>query len=51
MVGVVMVMVEEMVATEESSMVPVAISPVVAVMVIVNLWSLGNIFILLTKIQ
>ena len=32
-------------------MVPLAISPVISVMVTVNLWLLGNIFILLIKMQ
>ena len=40
-----------MVTVEEFAMVPLAISPVISVMVTVNLWLLGNIFILLIKMQ
>ena len=51
MVGVVIAMVEEIVTMEESEMVPLAIAPVTDTMVSVNLWLLGNIFILFMKIQ
>ena len=51
MVGVVISMVEEMVTMEEAVMFQIAISPMIDVMVTINLWPLGNIFILLTKIQ
>ena len=46
-----MAMVEEMVTVENSAMVPLEISPLIAVVVTVNIWPLGNIFILLMKIQ
>ena len=40
-----------MVTVEEAAMVPVAISPVISMMVTINLWPLGNIVIMLMKIQ
>ena len=46
-----MTLVEQMVTVEEDAMVPLSISPMIALMVTVNLWQLGNIFILLMKIQ
>ena len=48
---VIMVMVEEMVTMDEAAMVPLPIAYVISVMVTVNLWPLGNIFILLMNIQ
>ena len=51
MLGVFMTILEEIVTTEDTTMVPVAIAPMVAVVLTVNLWLLGNIFILLMKIQ
>ena len=51
MVGAVMAMLEEMLTVEDAHMAPVAISPVIAMVVTVNLWLIGNIFILLMIIQ
>ena len=39
-----------MVTVEEAEMLPVSIAPMIAVMVTINLWPLGYIFILLMKI-
>ena len=50
MVVVVMVMVESMLTVEESSMVPVHISPMIDVMVTINIRPLVNIPIMLMKI-
>ena len=51
MLGVVMDILEKMVTEEEATTVPIKIATVIAVMVTVNLWTLGNIFILLMKMQ
>ena len=51
MSGVAMAMVDEMMTVEEYKMAPVEISPMISVMLTVNLWTLGNIFIPLMKIQ
>ena len=40
MVGVIMIMLEEMVTVEKATMVPLEISPMITVMVTVNLWPL-----------
>ena len=44
-------MVEKIVTMKEVSMVLVSIAPIMAVVLTVNIWLLGNIFIMLMKIQ